>query len=116
MPFSSADSIRVSAGDVEGSGIDKIVVTDNKRSLKVFSEQGSLLASYDLGKDYSNADVATGDIDNDGKADILLAAVNNIMTERVIKVLSYAANAIQEKATLFTEDKDDAFHASPLPM
>jgi hypothetical protein len=109
VPFSSADSIRVSAGDVEAGGIDKIVVTDNKRSLKVFSEQGALLASYDLGEDYSNADAATGDIDNDGKADILLAAVDKHNDKRVIKVLSYAANAIQEKATLFTEDKDNAF-------
>ncbi len=107
-PFTEAESVRIASGDLDATGFDKIVVTDHKRMVRVFSDQGGeALATYELPEGYKNADVVVGDLDNDGKADILLAADNQ--KGRIIKLLSYAANVLQEKSTLFTEDKDGVF-------
>jgi sugar lactone lactonase YvrE len=109
MPFTHADSIRVAAGDLDGSGYDSIVVTDYKRAVKVFTEQGSFLAGYELSEGSVRADVAVGDLDNDGKAEILVAAEQENQPRRVIKLLSYAANILQEKATVYTESREGRF-------
>jgi len=107
--FTNAESVRVAAGDLDASGFSTIVAADNRRSIKVFSEQGALLASHDLPEGFSHADVVVGDIDNDGKAEILLGAESENQPHRVIKAFTYTAGTIQEKATLFTEDKEGPF-------
>ena len=109
-PFKGGNiRVRVAAGDLDASGLDKIVATDSKRSIKVFSVSGVELASFQLPEAFEDADVIVGDLDNDGNAEILVAAQNDEQDQRVIKAFSYTANALQEKATLFKEDKDDDF-------
>ncbi len=107
-PFSGHDaSVRIASGDLEGNAVNLVVVSDSKRTIKVFSAQGDQLASYELAEDFNHADVAVGDIDNDGRAEIVVSAANH--ATRIIKAFSYAANAVTEKAALFTEEKDGKF-------
>ncbi len=108
-PFKNPDSVRVAAGDLEGTGNDNIVVTDYKRSIKVYPKDNGDPASYSLPEGYSHADAAVGDIDNDGKAEIIVAAENQSQPRRVVKVFSYVENSLQERSTLFTEDKEGRF-------
>ncbi|OGW30479.1 MAG: hypothetical protein A2X59_09970, partial [Nitrospirae bacterium GWC2_42_7] len=108
VPFHKSESVRVAVGDLDKSGTDKIAVTDYVRSLKVYSFEGTELASLELSKSYKGADIAVGDIDNDGKTDILVAVKNSNITSieqrRVVKVFNYSDGQLQEKAVLFTEN------------
>ncbi len=106
-PFTSPESVRVATGDLDGSGFDKIVVTDNKRSIKVYTFEGVELASYQLSNASSkDADVTVADLDGDGKAEIIVCAWNSSNKKREIKLLAYAAKKLEDKATLSTEDKE----------
>ncbi|MEK6699250.1 MAG: FG-GAP-like repeat-containing protein [Nitrospirota bacterium] len=109
-PFTSPESVRVATGDLDGSGLDKIVVTDNKRSIKVYTFEGAELASYQLSNASSkDAEVAVADLDGDGKAEIIVCARNSSSKKREIKLLAYTAKKLEEKATLSTEDKEGKF-------
>lgn len=108
IPFAEASNITVATGDVDGSGFDSVVVTDGKKNLKIFSERGDLLASYILADDELFADVAVSDVDNDGKSEVVIGLEGH-RHQRLVKTLSYAANAVTEKATLFTEEKTGSF-------
>jgi hypothetical protein len=107
--FKHAGSVRVAAGDLEGRGIDAIVVTDQKRTIKVFTDQGEQLASVELPEGYNDADVAVGDLDRDGMAEIIIAAEREREPRRVIKSFSFAANKLQKRGTIYAEDREGGF-------
>jgi hypothetical protein len=109
-PFTSPESVRVATGDLDGTGLDKIVVTDNKRSIKVYTFEGAELASYQLSSASSrDAEVAVADLDGDGKAEIIVGARNSSGKKREIKLLAYTAKKLEEKAALSIEDKERKF-------
>lgn len=111
-PFKGPVSIRVAAGDVDGSGIDKIVVTDNKRAIKAYAFEGTELAFLEMPEWYKNTEIAVADIDNDGKSEIIVGAKNDYDTmniQREIKLFKYDNGKLKEKGTLYTEDKDKEF-------
>jgi hypothetical protein len=109
-PFTSPESVRVATGDLDGSGLDKIVVTDNKRSIKVFTFEGAELASYQFSHASSkDVETAVADLDGDGKAEIIVGAQNSSSKKREIKLLAYTAKKLEEKAALSIEDKERKF-------
>jgi hypothetical protein len=107
--FKHATSVRAAAGDLDARGSDTIVVTDHKRTINVFTDQGIQLASYKLPEGYNHADVVVGDLDRDGAADIIIGADREKEPHRVIKLFSYAANALQDKGTIYAEDREGRF-------
>lgn len=107
-------SVRLTAGDLDGSGVDKIVVTDYKKTIKVYTSKGVELASLTMPDWNENPVIAVRDIDNDGVAEIIVGAKNNYYPDRIqreIKLFSYNAEkkTIEERCKLFTEDNADRF-------
>lgn len=87
------ESIRVATGDLDGSGIDKIVATDHKKTVKVYTQEGTELASYQLpdtlrDAPFQDADVAVADLNGDGKAEIILAAQQGGAKKRFKRLLN----------------------------
>lgn len=111
-PFTSKSGVRVAAGDIDASGLEKVIVTDRTRTMKVYTPGGLALASFALPTSYSNIEIAVGDIDNDGRADIIAGAVNSYYADRIqreIKLFSYNNGNLEEKDTLYTENKSGEF-------
>ena len=111
QPFTSAKDIRVAAGDLDGSGIDKIVVTDGKRTIKVHAKDGTELASYALPKGHKHARIAVADLDSDGAAEIIVGAGNDGDSKkkrlRTIQILTYASGTLTTSDSLTTEGKEE---------
>ncbi|KAF0144507.1 MAG: hypothetical protein FD156_1811 [Nitrospirae bacterium] len=112
-PFKAPESIGVAAGDLDGSGTDKIIVTDHKKDLKVYSFEGLELASLKMEDWHKNATAAAADIDNDGKADLIAGVENDRHSEkeqrRIIKHLVYEEGKLIDKGEIYAEDKEDEF-------
>ncbi|MFA4827975.1 MAG: FG-GAP-like repeat-containing protein [Thermodesulfovibrionales bacterium] len=107
-PFTGPVSIKVAAGDLDGSGIDKIIVTDHKKTIKVYTFEGTELAAKELAEGYTKTEIAVADIDGDGRAEII-AGVKNDSDQREIKLFKYINGKIEETGTLYTENKDKEF-------
>jgi hypothetical protein len=108
----STAGIMVASGDLDGSGTDKIVVANNQRRVRVLSADGTELAAFVLPVGFKNSAIAVGDLDNDGKAEVLLGALVDRIGKpdiRTVKLLAYSSGKLEEKATLFTEEKNGMF-------
>ena len=106
-PFISEGSIKVQTGDIDGSGLDKIIVTDNKNAIKVYTIEGKELAAIELPALYRQTEIAVADIDNDGIAEIIAGSENS--QGREIKILKYADNKLAEAGILYTEANNNGF-------
>src|SRR5574341_138379 len=65
-----------------------------------------------LDKSYKNAGMAVGDLDGDGKAELVIGTVSDSdggAGSRAIRLIAYAAGKLEEKAVLYTEEKDGRF-------
>ncbi|MCS6866920.1 MAG: right-handed parallel beta-helix repeat-containing protein [Gemmataceae bacterium] len=88
--------VTVATGDVTGDGIEDIVVGAatgvSNGHVKVFSgATGTLLASFLAFSGYSGGvSVAVGDINNDGRGDIIVGALNNASH---VKVFDFASGS-----------------------
>ncbi|MDO9287673.1 MAG: FG-GAP-like repeat-containing protein [Thermodesulfovibrionales bacterium] len=107
-PFTGPVSIKVAAGDLDGSGTDKIIVTDHKKTIKVYTFEGTELAAKELAEGYTKTEIAVADIDNDGRAEIIVG-VKNDSDQREIKLYKYTNGKLEETGTLYTENKDKEF-------
>ena len=119
-PFKSPKSIKTAAGDLDASGTDKIVVTDHKRKIKVYTHEGAELALLELAEGYTRSVIAVADIDNDGKAEIIVGVKNdpdddaeddadNTNEQREIKLYRYDNGKLAEGERLYTENKNKEF-------
>ncbi len=119
-PFKSPKSIKTAAGDLDGNGTDKIVVTDHKRKVKVYTHEGVELALLELAEGYTRSVIAVADIDNDGKAEIIVGVKNdpeddaeddadNTNEQREIKLYRYDNGKLAEGGSLYTENKNKEF-------
>ncbi len=72
-PFVTSLGVRVGAGDLNGDGIDELVVANGINAFKVFDRNGGLIMSKKLGHSVTDLEMAIGDADGDGKADIVVA-------------------------------------------
>ena len=119
-PFKSPKSIKTAAGDLDASGTDKIVVTDHKRKIKVYTHEGAELALLELAEGYTRSVIAVADIDNDGKAEIIVGVKNdpdddaeddadNTDEQREIKLYRYDNGKLAEGERLYAENKNKEF-------
>ena len=85
VPFDNPSVVKVATGDLDGDGIDEIIVTNGKNIIKVFSADGLEIAShtFNLIGAFANLEITTADIDQDGKAEILAAFKGFIMAFRL---------------------------------
>lgn len=113
QPFGyPAANVQAAAADLDGSGMDKIVVTDGVRAVKVYTADGTQLASLSLPKWHKNGTIAAGDLDGDGKAEILFGSTVSRLSRkdvRQVRQLALASGKLEEKAVLFSEEKDGRF-------
>lgn len=108
---------KVAMGDINGDGSDEIIVTpgpgpDNKALIKVFSYDGSELASagpYEKTK--YGADVAVGDIDGDGLAEIAVSMLSGGKKSQTVVIYSVDSSYRLIEKTRFTfqdeQSRDD---------
>jgi hypothetical protein len=73
-PFRAEHGVGVASGDLEGTGIDSIVVTDHRRTLGVYTADGHKLAVKRLSSLYRETEVTVADIDGDGKDEIIVSS------------------------------------------
>ncbi len=99
---------RVAMGDVDGDGLDEIVVapgpaSGNQALIKVFRNNGSLLASTGpVPGTISGAAVAVGDMFGDGRSEIAVSMINTVTgnEEIVIYALDDNNRTLLEKKRL----------------
>ncbi len=76
-PFATSQGVKVAAGDLNGDGIDELVVSNGINTLKIFDRNGGLIMSRMLGSSVTDLEIAVGDVDGDGLADIVAAYVKS---------------------------------------
>lgn len=108
MPFSQpAAELQAAVGDLDGTGADEIVVSDGVRTVKVYSASGAELAALSLPKWQKGTVIAVGDLDDDGKADILAGSVVKRLNRtdvRQVQRYSMIAGKLEDKGTIMSEE------------
>jgi hypothetical protein len=111
-PFKKNQGIRVGAADMDGDGIDEVVMTDGAGHIKVYGADGKQITDYELGNGQW-LEISAADIDGDGKAEITAAWTrkneDDTYTE-AIETYGLEAGALKKEATLLREagDKHEA--------
>lgn len=70
-PFDTPSAVKVSSGDMDGDGIDEIIVTNGKNIIKIFNAEGNEIAVKKLPINYDKLEIALADLNGDGKAEII---------------------------------------------
>jgi hypothetical protein len=89
----------IASADVNGDGIDEIITGDGPHSkakdvVRIYDQDGSLLNVWQAGTAFNGygANVAAGDLDNDGVADIVVAPGPGAGNQAHIKVFDMNGN------------------------
>lgn len=89
-PYDIPSAVKVAAGDLDGDGIDEIVVTNGKNIIKIYRPDGNKIASKYLSGFADKLEIALADIDDDGKAEILAGYVDRSSNSR--SIVSFGLN------------------------
>ncbi len=86
-------SVTIASGDLDGDGFDEIITGDGPHSkasdvIRVYDQNGSLLTKWQAGTALNGygANVASGDLDNDGIAEIVVAPGPGSKNQAHVKV------------------------------
>ncbi|HZF29654.1 MAG TPA: VCBS repeat-containing protein, partial [Gammaproteobacteria bacterium] len=96
-PWAFSDAQTMTAGDVDGDGHYEIFVTAGKRIFKLDGVERRVVASVAVGADEQCADLEYGDLDRDGAAELVCAAVNGFDPQHLIV---YRASDLSVVSTL----------------
>ncbi len=105
-PFGSSENIRVAAADLDNDGLDEIIVTDGKRTIRAMNAAGVELASYEL-NGAKHIVLAAADVDGDKKADLLVGCETK--GGRAVLQFAYSGATLTKGRTLVSEEGKDEF-------
>ena len=104
-PFVAADTVKVAAGDLNGDGIDEIIATNGKDTVKIFDAEGIELASQIFSSDVNDLEVAVGDIYGTGKASIIAAYVDAKSKTSHLTMLVYNGQRLAKQVPLLIQEE-----------
>jgi hypothetical protein len=103
------DNIKIEAGDMDGDGIDEIIVTNGSDTFMVYSAVGTEIAAYQFAEAVHNLEIAVDDFDNDGKAEILAGYISDNFDTTEVKSFGLAGNLIADEGLLLSQNGGQAF-------
>ncbi len=104
LKYDPNEGIRVYAGDLDGNGIDEIVIGSRDDEVSVYTHEGAQVTALGLPPEYKNVELALGDIDHDGAAELVLGYQNQEEYKgRRFAVYEYEDGELKEKALLYEE-------------
>jgi len=104
IKYDPNEGIRVHAGDLDGNGIDEIVLGSRDDEVSVYTHEGAQVTALGLPPEYKNVELALGDIDHDGAAELVLGYQNQDEYKgRRFAVYEYEDGELKEKALLYEE-------------
>jgi hypothetical protein len=91
------------SGDIDGDGIDDIVVADKDGVIKVYSGSGALLpgSKFMAFKGSAKIDIAVGDLDGDGSDEIIATSGTERGDDSLIRAFSYSSGSISDTGLYF---------------
>jgi len=105
VPFVSAENLIVSTGDVNGDGLDEIVVSDTHKMIKIFTFDGEQLGGKKLPFWYGQQGMTVGDIDNDGIDEVIVSILEarGLVSARnsAVKVFEFMDGGLEEVGTIY---------------
>ncbi|MEW6110058.1 MAG: FG-GAP-like repeat-containing protein [Nitrospirota bacterium] len=102
-PFDESSGIKVAAGDMDGDGMEEIVVTNSKNIIKIYSAEGTAIAAYTLPGSTDNLEITMADIDRDGKSEIIAGYIMQEPKRTLISSLGLGNNKIRIEKTIMVK-------------
>ncbi|MFZ5365125.1 MAG: S8 family serine peptidase [Patescibacteria group bacterium] len=126
FPFDDNAGCMADAGDLDGDGVDEIVVSSlQNNTIKIYDQEPRLLnkfVAYDSA--YRGVNISVADLNQDGQSEILAGPVSGLPLVRVFNqdgqsTISFMASGfiggVKVKATNYNESEDLELAVSPQP-
>jgi hypothetical protein len=115
LNYDVREGIKAYPSDIDGDGIDEIVVKSGDRRVMAYTHEGGKLASLDIPPPFINVEVAVGDIDHDGIGEVFVGYTDPRALPRdgarVIKIYKYSGGEVpaqdgilEEKGVLYGDN------------
>jgi sugar lactone lactonase YvrE len=115
-PFATPSAVYVASGDIDGDGVEDIVVTDGKREIKVFAADGTLIAEHNLPSRAYQTSIATADTNGDWKDEIFVSyrrGTSQLKMKRLELIVRSSYSRFKRRSVRF--DRDDQNYRSYNP-
>jgi hypothetical protein len=105
----SSYNLNVAAGDMDGDGVDEIIVTNGSDAFIVYDATGTEIASYSFSGKVSDLDIEVIDVDDDGKAEVLAGYHDDSRYKTMVQSFALTGNLIQDNGVVLSQTGRQAF-------